>query len=86
MFFIQEENVAPYSFKKDGRIILMCVNFCDDDYEQITIETGREYSDIKIITTSNVQEHTPKITYCNGKYTIFETLKGEESYVLIFSE
>lgn len=84
-FFVQEENVAPYSFKKDGKTVLMCVNFCDDDYESLTIETGKEYNDIQIITVSDVVGHKANVSYRDGVYTIKEELKGMESYILLIS-
>ena len=85
-FFIAEENVAPYSFKKDGKTVLMCVNFCDDDYETLTIETGKEYKEIQIMTVSNPKARKANAIYQDGKYSINETLNGMESYVLLLTE
>ncbi len=84
-FFVSEENVAPYSFEKDGKTVLMCVNFCDDDYESITVETGKEYKDIQILTVSNPVWRKADVFYRDGVYTIKEELKGMESYILLLS-
>ncbi len=83
-FFIEEENVAPYSFSRDGKTYLMCVNFCDDDYGTIHIRTGKKYKSVKIITPSNPTEHIANADYRDGTYIISENLGGEESYCVIF--
>ena len=82
-FFIQEENVAPYSFKKDGKIVLMCVNYSDDDYDALHLETDYIFTECELITPHCPEGYTPKYQKEENGYVIEETLKGMESWVLI---
>jgi len=82
-FFVTEENVAPYSFRKDGKLILMLVNFCDDDYESLHIETDAVFTQLEIITPSHPDGYTPNYRKTETGYVIEETLCGLESCILI---
>lgn len=82
-FFVQEENVAPYSFEKDGQVVLMCVNYSDDDYETLHFETDYEFKECQLITPQRPDGYTPKFRQDGKGYVIEETLKGMESWVLI---
>lgn len=82
-FFVTEENVAPYSFEKDGKTILMFVNFCDDDYESLQLETDYTFDSFEIVTPSHPEGYTPSIRKTETGYVIEETLYGLESYFII---
>ena len=84
--FVEQENVAPYIFDKGDYRVIMLVNYCDDDYPEITLKTGKEYADIKLITVDNPEGYKPDYACKSGVYTIKETLKGCESAVVIFKE
>ena len=82
-FFVTEENVAPYSFRKDGKTILMFVNFCDDDYDCLHIDTDSTFSSFQIVTPGCPDGYTPNIRKTENGFVIEETLYGLESYFLI---
>ncbi len=82
-FFVAEENVAPYSFIKDGQTILMLVNFSDDDYDQIHIETDFAFHSMLIVTPSCPEGYAPRYRKTKTGYLIEEPLRGLESYFLI---
>lgn len=82
-FFVAEENVAPYSFEKDDQTILMFVNFCDDDYETLHLETDCVFNSIEIVTPTHPEGYAPKYHKTANGYEIEETLYGLESYFLI---
>lgn len=63
---------------------MLCVNFIEDDYPKLHIQTDKEYRSLQIVSVENPTPHTPAYAYENGVYTISETLKGQESYMLIF--
>ena len=81
--FVAEENVAPYSFQKNGETIWMFVNFSDDDYEQLHIETDYDFDSSLIVTPSRPEGYTPNYRKTESGYVIEETLCGLESYFLI---
>lgn len=83
IFFVAEENVAPYSFEKDAKTILMFVNFSDDDYEALHIQTDRTFQSIEIVTPTHPEGYIPKYRKDENGYVIEETLCGLESYFLI---
>ena len=83
LFFVREENVAPYSFKQDDRHILMFVNFCEDDYEKLHIETDCIFNFFEIITPKRPEGFIPKYRKDENGYVIEEKLNGMESYVVI---
>lgn len=82
-FFVAEENVAPYSFQKDGKTILMFVNFCDDDYDSLHLETNCTFESFEIITPSHPDGYTPNFEKTSSGYVLKETLCGLESCILI---
>lgn len=82
-FFVTEENVAPYSFEKDGKTVLMFVNFCDDDYESLHIETDRMFNSFEIVTPTHPEGYVPEYQKTENGYIIEETLYGLESYFLL---
>ena len=82
-FFVAEENVAPYSFKKDGKTILMLINFCDDNYEQLHIQTDAAFDSFELVTPLHPEGYIPNYQKTEDGYVINETLYGLESYYLI---
>lgn len=86
LFFAKEENVALYAHDKADSICLLCVNFVEDDLPQLHIQTDGEYSRLQIVSVEDPTPHTPAYVYENGVYTISETLKGQESYMLILKK
>lgn len=82
-FFISEENVAVYSFGKDGKHVIACVNFSDDDYDCLHLETDCVFTEWEMITPQCAEGYTPKLQRKENGYVIQETLKGMESVVFI---
>ncbi len=81
--FIKEENVSPYVFQKGNETFLMCVNFSDDDYDELHICTDVQVNEWRIVTVENPDGFAPKIRKEKGGFVIEECLKGMESYMLI---
>lgn len=82
-YVVNQPNVSPYVFEKDGNAFIMCVNFCDDDYEYIDIKTNKKYSDFKIYTTDNPNGYKPSVVEEDDGYKLKECLKGMETFVII---
>ncbi|MBR2448627.1 MAG: hypothetical protein IKB30_00740 [Clostridia bacterium] len=85
-FFIEQENVAPYSYVKDGKTILACVNFSDDCFPALDIYTGKQYKNVKIFTVKDPEGHTANLSYKDGVYTLNEELPALESYLLTLED
>lgn len=81
--FIKQENVSPYLFYKDGKTILLCVNYCDDDYEELHISINKDIKAFKAITVDEPNGFYPAIEKNGEEYVVSVKLKGEESLVLI---
>ena len=86
LFFAQEENVALYAFDKGDEVCLLCVNYVDDDYASLHIQTDKEYKEVQIIDMENATAHPLSYVYENGTYTVLDKLKGQESYLLILKK
>ncbi|MBQ8294967.1 MAG: hypothetical protein IJX87_00880 [Clostridia bacterium] len=82
LFFIQEENVCIYAFDKGDVLYLVCINFSDDDYEQLHIQTNRLFRSFHIITPQNAAARPVSYICENGDIVIKHTLKAQQSYVL----
>ena len=83
LYFIQEENVCIYAFDKGDKVYMICVNFAEDDYPQLHIQSPYVFDDLKIFTPDNDMVRTVANVCENGSYTVNQILKGQESYVLI---
>ena len=83
LYFIKEENVCIYVFDKGDKVYLVCVNFAEDDYPILHIQTPYEFEKLEIFTPDNDAVRAVDAIYENGNYTVKHTLKGQESYVLV---
>ena len=83
LYFIEEENVCLYVFDKGDIVYLVCVNFVDDDYQHLHIQSPYAFDDIKIFTPDNGTVRYVSYVCENGKYLVNHTLKAQESYVLV---
>jgi hypothetical protein len=83
LYFIREENVCIYAFDKGDTVYMVCVNFAEDDYATLHIESPYAFDELKIFTPDNDSVRIVANVCENGKYTVNHTLKGQESYVLI---
>lgn len=82
LFMVYEENVCIYAFDKEEKVYLVIMNFSDDDYKRIHFDTPYLFDNIKYFTPDNETPRQASFICENGKYTINQTLKGMESYVL----
>lgn len=82
--FIKEENVCPYAFEKDGKTYVVCVDFVDDGYEKLHLQTNRDFKTIKIITPENPTAAAARYVKTEDGIIIEEFLKPQSSYVLVF--
>ena len=80
---VEEENVCPYLFEKDGKDYIFCVNFVDDDYPRLHLKTSKRYSSIEIVEVGAEKGRTASFVYENGEYLIDEYLAPQSSFVLI---
>lgn len=83
LYFIEEENVCLYVFDKGDIVYMVCVNFVDDDYSHLHIQSPYAFDDIKIFTPDNDTVRYVSYVCENGKYLVNHTLKAQESYVLV---
>lgn len=83
LYFIQEENVCIYAFDKGDTVYMVCVNFVEDDYSTLHIQTPYAFEKLEIFTPDNAAVRAVDNVYENGGYTVKHTLKGQQSYVLV---
>ena len=83
LFFVEEENVCVYTYKKETATYIVFVNFSDDDYEHVHFYSSRLFKCMKIFTPDNATIRDVSHINENGHYTINRTLKAQESYVLV---
>ncbi len=83
LYFIREENVCIYAFDKGDNVYMVCVNFAEDDYPQLHIQSPYAFEELKIFTPDNDTVRIVANVCENGSYMVNHTLKGQESYVLI---
>ncbi len=83
LFFIDEEGVCPYVFKKEGATVVECVNFGDDCYESLRLRSKNQFNKIFAITVENPTKRAVKFVREKDGYTVEQPLNGKESCVLI---
>ena len=62
---------------------LVCMNFVDDDYDNLHLDMPYVFDNIKFFTPDNDNVRQASYIYGDGRYKINNTLKAQESYVLI---
>ena len=80
---VDQVNVVPYAFKKDGLTYFIFVNSCDDDYDFITLRTDRKFTKLTVYTVESPLGHQVQWTCDDNEYKIKEQLKGLETYVVV---
>lgn len=80
--FVAQENVAPYLFEKDGESILLCVNYCDDDYQELNITLDENVKAFKVYSTYAPNGFDAEFTRDGDEYCVKATLKGCESVLI----
>lgn len=83
LYFVKEENVCPYVFIKDSKIYIMCVNFSDDGYNEVNIDTMCKLSNIQVVTPLFEEEHDVKCKYENRSLNIQIELLPQSSSIII---
>ena len=83
LYFVQEENVCIYAFDKGDNVYMICVNFAEDDYSKLHIQSPYKFDELKIFTPDNDVIRAVANVYENESYIVNYTLKGQESYVLV---
>lgn len=86
VYFIEQENVCPYIFKKGDRTYIMLVNFSDDEYRQLHFKTNVEYDRIRVITPEETKEKKLGFQYENGDYWLNQLLAPQSCIVLACDE
>ncbi len=84
LFFIDEEGVIPYVFKKDDTYYVQCVNYSDDKYSEIHLRTKARFNSIKAITVEAPIENTVHFERLDNTYLVRVELNLKESMVLRF--
>ncbi|MBQ4269688.1 MAG: hypothetical protein IJB97_08585 [Clostridia bacterium] len=82
-YFVDEPNVSPYVFEKDGTMYWMIVNYSEDDYEKLHLKTNRKFTEWKLLTVENPQGITPRYQEEDGGYVLEEPLNGWDSCLII---
>lgn len=82
MFFVQQQNVCPYVFKKEGRTYILLVNFSDDEYRRFDFRCGEEYDRIRIITPEAPKEKTIGFEYEQGNYWSWQKIPPQSCILL----
>ncbi len=86
LFFIAEENVCPYVFEKDGKTYIFCVNFSDDSFRRIHIDTDGKFFTLMGFTPSSERVHRIASWCEDGKYDIQIELEAQSSCLLVCEE
>jgi hypothetical protein len=83
LYCVDEENVCIYVFDKGEKVYIVCMNFIDDDYDRLHLDMPYVFDNIKFFTPDNDEVRQASYVYENGRYSIRNQLKAQESYVLI---
>ena len=86
LYFIAEENVCPYVFEKDGKTYIFCVNFSDDSFRRIHIDTDGKFFTLMGFTPSSERVHRIASWCEDGKYDIQIELEAQSSCLLVCEE
>ncbi len=80
---VDQVNVSPYAFSKEGKDYVMLVNASDDDYESITVKTDRQYTDVTLYNVENANGKKVAFVKDGDAYKIDCTLKGLDACVIV---
>ena len=80
---VTEENICVYAYDKGDKRYIFCVNFTDDTYDSLHIQTSEKYQKISVIKVGAEDGVPVDFAYENGEYTINETLTAQQSYILV---
>ena len=80
---VTEENICVYAYDKGDKRYIFCVNFTDDTYDSLHIQTSEKYQNIRVIKVGAEEGAPVDFAYENGEYTINETLTLQQSYILV---
>ena len=83
LYFVDEENVCMYAFDKGDKVYMVCVNFVDDDYNDLHFDAPHLFDNIKYFTPDNENVRQAGFICENGRYKFRHVLKAQESLVLI---
>jgi hypothetical protein len=86
LFIIREENVCPYVYEKNGKTYIFCVNFSDDGFGRIFLDTHDKFFTIMALTPTSERIHRIGATCENGKHVIQLELAPQSSAVLVCEE
>ncbi len=86
LFIIREENVCPYVYTKNSKTYIFCVNFSDDRYSRINIDTDGKFFTFTACTVGSEKTHRIAQMSEDGKFNIQLDLLPQSSAVLICSE
>ena len=86
VYFIEQENVCPYVYKRGEKTHILFVNFSDDEYRRLHFRTNVEYERIRLITPTEPKEKTIGFEYENGYYWVNVPLAPQSCVVLACDE
>ena len=86
LYFIKEENVSPYVFTKNGKTYIICVNYSDDKYSRINLDTDGKFFSYMAFTPRSERVHRVASMSENGRANIQIDLEAQSSAVLVCDE
>ena len=82
LLFVEGENVCAYTFKSDDSVYAVLVNFADDDFDDIRLNTNSDIKEVQILTPNSPEFKSVTIDKNKNQYIINHELKAQESVVL----
>ena len=82
LFFVEGETNCIYTFRCADGVYALIVNFTDDDFEDIRLNTVLDISDAEILTVKTPTFTKLSIDKTQNGYIINHELKAQESLVL----
>ena len=82
-FFVKQENICPYVFKKNDRTFILLANFSDDECRRIDFRTEQEFERVRVITPELPKEKTIGFEYEQGNYRLWQRIAPQSCIVLV---
>ena len=77
---VTEENICVYAYDKGDKRYIFCVNFTDDTYDSLHIQTSEKYQKISVIKVGAEDGVPVDFAYENGEYTTLDIEKIKDSF------
>ena len=83
LYMVDEENVCMYVFDREEKTYIVCMNFSDDYQDRLHLDAPYIFENMKFFTPDNDNVRQGSFVYEDGRYRVNNSLKAQESYVLI---